>query len=67
MAIGEEVDGVDVRLVACKCLDGLTRTDIPQLRERIARTGHKCILVCGVDADAHHVAQVVCELGDLLP
>lgn len=65
VAIGEELDGVDVGLVAGKGLDGLAGADVPELGESIASTGDEGVLICGVDANAHDVAEVVGELGDL--
>lgn len=65
VAVGEELNGVDVGLVAGECLDGLAGADIPQLGESVACTGNKDVLVGRVDADRHHVTQVVGEFGDL--
>lgn len=66
VAVGEELNGVDVGLVAGKRLDGLAGADIPELGERIAGTRDECVLVGGVEADAHDVAEVVGKLGDAL-
>lgn len=66
MAIREELDGVDVRLVAGKSLDRLSGTDIPELGERVAGTGDEGVLVGGIQADAHDIAEMVGKLGDLL-
>lgn len=66
MAIGEELDGVDVGLVAGKSLDRLSGTDIPELGERVAGTGDEGVLVGGIQADAHDIAEMVGKLGDLL-
>lgn len=65
MTIGEKLDGVDIGLVASECLYGLAGANIPKLSERIASTRHKGVLVCGVQADAHDVAQMVGKLNDL--
>lgn len=67
VTIGEKLDGVDIGLVASECLYGLAGANIPKLGERIASTRHKGVLVCGVQTDAHYVAQVVGELNDLCP
>lgn len=67
VAIGEELDGVDVRLVTSKSLHSLAGTDIPQLGESVAGTGNEDVLVGRVDADRHHIPQVVGKLGDLGP
>lgn len=64
MAVGEELDGIDIALVARKGLHGLAGADIPQLGEGVAGAGDEGVLVGGVDADAHDIAQVVRELGD---
>lgn len=66
VTVGEELDGVDVRLVARKGLHRLSGTDIPELGERVAGTRDEGVLVGGVQADAHDIAKVVGELGDLL-
>lgn len=65
VAVGEELNGIDVGLVAGECLDGLSGTDIPQLGESVACTRNEDVLVGRVDADRHHVTQVVGELGNL--
>lgn len=66
MAVGEELDSIDVRLVTSERLDRFASTDVPQLGKGVASTGNKCILVCRVEADAHDIAEMVCELGDAL-
>lgn len=65
MAIGEELDGVDVGLVAGKGLDGLAGADVPQLGKGVACARDEGVLVGRVEADAHDVAEVVGELDDL--
>ena len=62
MTVREELDGVDIGLVACKSLDRLTRSDIPQLGEGIAGTRNEGVLVCWVQADTHDITKVVGEL-----
>ena len=64
VAIGKELDGVDVRQVAGESLNGLAGPNIPQLGKAIAGAGDEDVLVGGVDADAHDVTEVVGELGD---
>ena len=66
MAVGEELDGVDVGLVAGKCLDRLSGANVPELGKGIAGARDECVLVGRVEADAHDVAEVVGELGHLL-
>lgn len=66
MAVGEEVDGVDIGLVTSKGLYGLAGTDIPELSKSIASAGNKGVLVRGVEADAHDVAEMVGKLGNAL-
>ena len=63
VAVGEELNGVDVALVAGKGLDRLAGTDVPNLGHGIAGTGDKDVGV-GAERDAHDVAGVVVELGD---
>lgn len=66
MAVGEELNGVNIGLVASKSLNGLAGSDIPKLGEGIASTGNESVLVGRVQADAHHIAKVVRKLGNLL-
>ena len=66
MTIREELDGVDVGLVASEGLDSLTSTNIPELGESIASTRDESVLVGRVKADAHDVSEMVGELSDLL-
>jgi hypothetical protein len=56
------LDGVDVGVVSGKCLDTLLLTDIPQLGESIASTRDELVVIERVYAQAHDIAQVVCEL-----
>ena len=65
VSVGEELNCVDVGLVTGKCLHGLAGTDIPQLGEGVASTRNEDVLVGRVDADRHHVTQVVGKFGDL--
>lgn len=66
MAVREELDGVDVGLVASKGLDGLASANIPELSKGIASTGDEGILVGRVETDAHDVAKVIGKLCDAL-
>lgn len=66
VAVWEELDGIDVGLVAGKGLNSLAGADIPELGEGVASTGNEGVLVGWVEADAHDVAQVVGKLGHLL-
>ena len=61
VAVREELDGVDVGVVGGKCLDTLLLTDVPQLSESIASTRDELVVVERVYAQAHDIAQVVCE------
>jgi len=45
LGVGEELDGVDVGLVAHKRLDALAGPDIPDLCRGITGTGHKDLLL----------------------
>lgn len=65
VAIGEELDGVDVGLVTRKSLHSLASSDVPELSESVASTGDESVLICWVEADAHDIAEVVGEF-DLL-
>lgn len=64
MAIWEELNGINIRLMASERLDGLAGANIPQLREGIASTGDEGVLVGRINADAHDISEVVRELGD---
>lgn len=66
MAVGEEVDSVDIGLVTSKGLDSLAGTDIPELGKSITSAGNKGVLVRGVKADAHDVAEMIGKLGNAL-
>lgn len=48
VSVGEELDGVDVGLVAGKGLDGLAGADVPELGESIAGTRNEGVLVCRI-------------------
>ena len=65
VAVGEELNGVNVGLVAGECLHGLPGADIPQLGEGVACARDKGVLVRRVEADAHDVAEVVGKLDNL--
>lgn len=64
VAIREELNGVDVVLMARKGLNSLTSTDVPKLCKGIAGSGDKDVGVCGVNAQAHDVSQMVRKFGD---
>lgn len=65
VTVGEELNGVNVRLVTGKRLNGLASSNIPQLGKSVAGTRDEGVLVRWVQADAHDIAQVVGELHDL--
>jgi len=62
VAVGEELDGVDVRVVRSKRLHTLLLSYIPQLSECVAGSRHKLVVVEWVYAQAHDVAKVVRKL-----
>lgn len=62
MTVGEELNSVDVGLMAGKCLNSLACSDVPELSEGIASTRYESVLVCRVQANAHYVAQMVGKL-----
>lgn len=45
ISVGEELDGVDVRVVGGKSLHALLLSDIPQLGEGIARARDKLVVI----------------------
>lgn len=60
------MNGVDVRVVGGKSLNTLLLSDVPKLSESIARTRNKLVVVEGVDAQAHDVAEMVGKFLELL-
>lgn len=64
LAVREEVDAVDIALVARERLHGLAYSDVPDLRGRVARTRHEGIRVGRAQRNRHDVSRVVLELGD---
>lgn len=66
VSVGEELDGVDVRVVSSEGLNALLLSNIPELGESIASTGNELIVVERVDAQAHNVAEVVGKFLQLL-
>lgn len=66
IAVGEELNRVDVGVVSSKSLTALLLSDVPELSKGIASTGHELVVVERVNAQTHDVAQVVCKFCDLL-
>jgi len=64
-AVGEEGDGVDVRLVAGEGLAAQAVAHVPQLGRRVARAAHERARV-GRQRQRHHVARVPRERRALL-
>lgn len=64
IAVGEVLDGVDVRVMCCESLDALLLADIPELGEGVAGTGHELVVVERVDGQTHDIAEVVGKLVD---
>lgn len=62
ISIWEELDGIDILLMPHKRLHGPLRSDIPKLRKRIARTGHKRVVTRWTDTDTHNISQVIRKL-----
>jgi len=65
ISVGKELNSVDVGFVTSKCLHGLASTDIPQLGEGVTGTGDEDVLVGWVDANRHHITQMIGKLGNL--
>lgn len=63
VTIGEELDRIDIALVASKRLYSLAGSNIPNLGNGVTGTRDKDVGV-GTERDAHHVTRVVVELGD---
>lgn len=61
ITIGEELNGVDVRVVGGEGLHALLLANIPQLGERIAGAGDELVVVERVDAQAHDIAKMIGE------
>ena len=66
VSVGEELNGVDVRVVGGESLDTLLLSNVPKLCEGVASTGNELIVVEGVDAQAHDIAEMVGKLLQLL-
>ena len=66
VAVGEELDGVDVGVVRCERLAAFLLSDVPQLGEGVAGSRHELVVIQRVYAQAHDVSKVICEFGDLL-
>ena len=66
ITIGEELDGVDIGVVSSERLTALLLPNIPQLRKCVTSARHELIVVERIDAQAHDIAQVIGEFGDLL-
>ena len=58
LAIGEEGDGVDVRLVSDVGLDGFACSDVPNLGGGVHAASNEDILVVGVEGEAHYIPLV---------
>jgi len=63
-AVGEELNSIDVGLVALERLDALPVSKIPQFRGSITSARDKGVLIRRIDRDAHNVAVVVAKLGN---
>ena len=66
IAVGEELDGIDIRVVRGEGLHALLLPNVPQLRESIASTGDELVVIERIDAQAHHVTEVIGEFAQLL-
>ena len=67
MTVGEVLDGVDVRIVRRERLNALLLPNVPKLSKSVARTRDELIVVDRVDAEAHHVTQMIGKLVQLRP
>ena len=56
VAIREELDGVNIGLVASKRLDSLAGANVPKFGKSITGARDEGVLVGGVEADAHDIA-----------
>jgi len=63
-SVGEELNGIDVRVVSSKCLSTFTGSDIPKFGCGITSSGNKNVLVDWVDGNTHNVSIVVREFSD---
>lgn len=64
ISVGEELDRVDIGFMAGERLHRLARSYIPELRKRVTCARDKDVGVGRVDADTHHVTQMVGKLGN---
>lgn len=66
VSVGEELDGVDVRVVSGEGLNTLLLSNVPKLCEGVAGTRNELIVVERVNAQAHNIAEMVGEFLQLL-
>jgi len=65
IAIREELNSVDIRLMAGERLNSFASANVPKLSKGIARARDKDVGIGGIDADAHDIAKMIGELGNL--
>lgn len=66
VAIGEELNGVDIGVVSSKGLTALLLPNVPKLGECVAGARNKLVVIQWVYAQAHHISKVIRKLCDLL-
>lgn len=62
VAVGEELNGIDIRVVCGERLDALLLADIPKLGKSVTGTRHELVVIERVDAQAHDVSEMVGKL-----
>lgn len=63
--VREELDRVNVGVVSRKCLYAFLLSNVPKFRECVTGAGDELIVVERVDAQTHHVTQMIRELMEL--
>ena len=66
VAVREELDSVDIRVMGRKRLAAFLLPNIPELSKRIASSRDELVVVERIYAQTHHIAEMVRELRNLL-
>ena len=61
VAVGEELDGIDIRVVRRERLYTLLLPNVPKLGKGITGAGDELVVVERIDTQAHHITKMVCE------
>ena len=67
ISVGKELHSIDVRVVGGEGLSAALLSDIPDLCEGVTSSRNKHVVVDGIDAQAHDIAQVIGKIMNLGP